>query len=203
VRELKKLEKRIRQQRREGMEKLLVVLDARVKRRMRVCAELEAELAGEMMSREGASTQTALRIFAGLAEELAGLDSSNLHKYRKRLKRVLYLAEISADCDPTAGELAEASRKMHLATGEWHDWQALASVAAHVLRECDEKDGMVPLLARLAEEALKRALGVCRKSTVRLTGNPGEIRLHLSRKAVDSAPGGGSCDENHSMKIAS
>jgi CHAD domain-containing protein len=112
------------------------------------------------------------------------LGSANLHAYRKRLKQPLYLAEFSAPADPAARRLAVAMRKMHAAAGKWHDWQALASEAGRVLPRHGNRDGLVPVLNNLAEEALKRALGQCRRSTASLLKNPPGIPPSQRRKPV-------------------
>jgi hypothetical protein len=188
--ELDRLERRLRQQRQAGIDELLEFINAHNKRLNRLSKEMEAALAPRMPSRVRFTAQAALRIFAGLASEFPDLDSANLHAYRKRLKKALYLTEISATADPLAGRLAFAFRKIHLAAGEWHDWQALALEAGRVFPGHGKRDGLVPALERLTEGSLKRAIGLCRRSSVRLLKSAGEVRPSRRPKTLATmAPG--------------
>jgi hypothetical protein len=182
--EIDKLENRLKRQRQVGTDKLMAFIDAHSKRLNRLSKEMEAALAPHMLSRVHSTAQAALRIFAGLAGELPNLNAANLHAYRKRLKQALYLAESSATADPLARRLAVAFRKIHLAAGEWHDWQALALEAGRVLPGHGIQDGLVPVLQALEEKALHRALGQCRRSAARLLKSVGEIQPSQRKKPV-------------------
>jgi CHAD domain-containing protein len=200
--EIDKLESRLRHRRQKGIDDLIALLDARGKRLSGLSEEMVAAAGSQNPSTMGSTAQAALRTYARLAGELPGLEGDNLHSFRKRLKQALYLAEMSARFDPEAGRLVALLRKMHLATGEWHDWQALALEAGRILSRCAKKDGVVPLLEHTAEEALKKALSVCRRSTAHLLGKSGETRRPSSRKSVDSVPRGSTRDRQTSLKIA-
>lgn len=164
LRQIEMLEGRLKRQRQTGTDKLIPLLNSRGKRLNRLTAEMEAALTPQLLPVLHETGQAALKIFSRLAGKLPDLDSANLHAYRKHLKQALYLAEISAASDPMAAHLAAAFRKIHLAAGEWHDWQALALAARRVLPGHGKQDGLTPVLEAMAEKALKRAVGLSRRT---------------------------------------
>jgi hypothetical protein len=91
--------------------------------------------------------------------------------------------------------LASAFRQIHVAAGEWHDWQALALEADRVLRGHGKQDGLVPVLEALEGKALHRALGQCRRSAARYLKNIGEVRPLPPRKPVAADHGSELADE--------
>lgn len=186
LREMVKLEDRLGRQRIKGNEKIVAAMGDRVKRLNRLSLEMESALPPPLPS--ALAAEESLRILAGLAGELPSLDSANLHDWRKRLKQALYLAEISAASGPAGKRLAASIKKMHLAVGEWHDWQALALLAARVLPGHGKPDGVVPVLNKLAEDSLTKALALCRQSTPRILADAGESWPSQRRKPVASAP---------------
>jgi CHAD domain-containing protein len=176
LREIDKLEARLEAERQSGAEELMAVLAAQSKRLNRRSLEMEETLSSGMGAKTRSTAQAALETFAELTGEFPALDATNLHAYRKRLKQALYLAEISAAADPLAKRLAAAFRKIHLAAGEWHDWQTLAGKAAHAVPAHGKQDGLAPVLEALAQGALKRAVGLCRHTAVRFLTSAGAIR---------------------------
>jgi CHAD domain-containing protein len=189
IREISKLEDRLRRRRKAGFNKLMDAIDARGKRLNRFSKELEAELAPHMPSRVHSTAPEALRIFAELASEFPNLDAGNLHEYRKRLKQARYLVEISATADPLAKRLAAAFRRIHYTAGEWHDWQELARKAGRILSGHGKQDGLIPVLEALAAKALHRALGQCRSTAARFLKNVSNVRPFPPRKPVAADPG--------------
>ncbi len=202
-REMDKLLSRLKRQRQKGVDRLRAFIDARGKRLNRLSREMETALAPQIPSNPGSAAQEALRIFTRLAGELPTLDGASLHDYRKHLKQALHLAEASAASDPEARRLAVAFRKMHVATGKWHDWDALASQAERVLPGHGKRDGVVPLLKNLAEETLKRALALCRRSTARLLKSAAAVRPSQRRKPVAAAPLPAQFTNGENLRIAS
>jgi hypothetical protein len=186
LREMVKLEDRLGRQRMKGNEKIIAAMNDRGNRLNRLSLEMEAALPPQLPS--ALAAEESLRILTGLAGELPTLDSANLHDWRKRLKQALYLAEISSASSPAARRLAASIKKMHSAVGEWHDWQALALLAARVLPGHGKPDGVVPVLNKLAEEALTKALALCRQSTPRILSSAGESWPSQRRKPVASVP---------------
>jgi CHAD domain-containing protein len=202
-REIDRIENRLKQRRQRKIDALKAKLEARGKRLCRLCEQMEAGLESEIPDVEVSAAQAALRIFARLVGEFPGIESSNMHSFRKRLKQALYLAESSAAFDPGAKRLAAAFKKMHLATGEWHDWHELALQARRILSGCAKRDGVVPLLEKLTERALKRATGICRRAAAQILNNESESQVCHTRKPVASAPGGSASREPVSLQIAS
>ncbi len=188
LREMDKLMSRLKRQRQKGVDRLRTVMDDHGKRLNRLSREMETALSPQMPLNPGFAAQEALRIFNGLADEFPTLDCTNLHDYRKRLKQALHLAEASAASDSMAKRLAMVSRKMHLAAGEWHDWQSLTLLAERVLPGHGRQDGVVPVLNKQAEKALKQALALCRPSPARFLKSFGAVRPSQRRKPVASVP---------------
>jgi len=197
IREIDKLEDRLRRQRKAGIDKLRDAIDARSKRLNRLSKELEAALTPHMPSRVHSTAPEALRIFAELTREYPNLNADNLHEYRKRLKQARYLVEISATVDPLAKRLAAAFRRIHYAAGEWHDWQELANKAGRVLSGHGKQDGLIPVLEALAEKALQQARVQCRRTAARFLKNVGDVRPLPPRKPVASDPGFQHEDQHH------
>jgi hypothetical protein len=202
LRQIDKLECRLKRQRDAGTDKLKSILDDRGKCLNRVSTEMETALAPHLLSGEHSTGQAALKIFSGLAGELPDLDSANLHAYRRRLKHALYLAEISAASDPLAARLAAAFRKIHLAAGEWHDWQALALEAARVLPGHGKQDGLVPVLEAMAEKALKRAVGLSRRSAALFLKRAAKVQSSTPRKPVAADAGFAPGHQSTPLKIS-
>ena len=189
LREMSKLEARLKRQRQRGIGELAVVIEARGKRINRISREIEATLQPRLPSKVHSTVPEALRIFTELTRDFPNLDAGNLHEYRKRLKQARYLVEISATTDSLAKRLAAAFRRIHNAAGEWHDWQALVLEAGRILPGHGKQDGLLSVLEAMAEKALHRALGQCRRSTTRLLKNGGETRTLPPRKPVVSDTG--------------
>jgi CHAD domain-containing protein len=201
--EIDVLECRLKRQRRVGADELMAVIDARRQLLNRLSKEMEVAIGPTMPSSAGPTGQGALQIFAGLASEHPDLDSANLHAYRKRLKQALYLAEISSAADPESERLAGAFRKIHDATGEWHDWQALALEAARVLPSHSNHDSLIPVLETLAEGALKSALKLCQRTEAQFLQGVGKARPTQRRKPVASDRGYQPCEDYLSLGISS
>jgi len=189
LREIEKLEKRLKRKRQAGIDRLRSFLDERGKRSKRLSIKMEAAMAPHLLADAPSTAQAALGIFSWLTRGQTDLDASNLHEFRKGLKQALYLAESSAAADPLAARLAAAFRKIHLAAGEWHDWQALAQEAVRVLPRHGMQDGLVPILESLASRALNRALGHRRRSVVRFVKDVAKTQPPPPKKPVASDSG--------------
>jgi CHAD domain-containing protein len=82
----------------------------------------------------------------------------NLHEFRKRIKKIRYVAEIHG-ADPKCARIAAQVKKAQDAIGEWHDWHVLARTAAkgkHV-KEVEA----VELLNSLTAETYAAAVATC------------------------------------------
>jgi len=199
LREINKLENRLKWRRQAGIDKLTDSIEARRKRLNRLSNEMEEALTPHLNTKKSSTTWAALGIIEELAKEFPSLNSANLHEFRKRLKQSLYLAEISAATDPLAQRLAVAFKKVHRATGEWHDWQSLAQEASRVLPDRGRVDGLLPLLDARAEKALHHALDQCCRSAPRNLLNVAEGQPLPPRKPV--AADHGSRFENNYRKV--
>jgi CHAD domain-containing protein len=199
--EIDTVEKHFRQQRQERADELAEVLAARMKRLTRITRELEVALAAGGRAKTCSPVQEALTIFAGLASEFPSLDCSNLHAYRKRLKGALYLVKFSSTSDARAERLAAAFGKIHDTIGEWHDWHSLAGAAERLLSKRTGNDGLVYVLRSLAEEALQKALALCRGSGALVMESCGPDGSSPRRKPVVSDCPGEAAEEEHSIGI--
>jgi CHAD domain-containing protein len=184
IREIGKLEDRLKRKRKAGINELKDTIDSRGKRLNRLSKELEAALTPQMPSKLHSTAPEALRIFAELTSKYPNLDADNLHEYRKRLKQARYLVEISATVDPLAKRLAAAFKRIHNAAGEWHDWQELANKAGRVLTGHGKHDGLIPVLEALAEKALHRARGQSQHTAARFLKKLSDVRPLPPRKPV-------------------
>jgi CHAD domain-containing protein len=109
--------------------------------------------------------------FAEVVAEFPSLDAANLHEFRKRIKKVRYLAEMVAADDHEIARQAASLKKIQTAIGEWHDWDALAKREDHAHGKHEE---LTELLRTLAAESLEKALEVCdRLTTSLLKGSSG------------------------------
>jgi len=171
LRQIGELERRLAERRQAAAKELVAGIEDRRKRLERLSSELEAALAPHPCSCSAEELRTRV---AGLREKFPELDAKSLHPFRKRIKKVRYLAEISAATDPLAGQQAVTLRRMQSAAGEWHDWQGLAQMASRAFRRGDTANGLAKLLEAQAQESLKEALKLCRRATGTLLNRRGK-----------------------------
>ena len=166
--QIDKLVDRLKRKRRQLGKKLVAEIEDRRDRMDKFSKDLE-EMA-EPATR-GAGNGRATKIldqFAAVASEFPVLDNDNLHEFRKRIKKVRYLAEIIAASDPEAGRQAAALKKMQSAIGEWHDWEALAKKARRADGDHKKQNELGDLLEALTAESFQKALDVCERIMERL-----------------------------------
>jgi CHAD domain-containing protein len=119
--------------------------------------------------------------FAAAAAEFPALNEENLHEFRKRIKTVRYLAELSPG-DVACSRLAAQMKKVQTAIGEWHDWDSLARA---VPRGRHSKSAqLAELLETIAAESFEAAVGNCHSAEAWLMGEDG------SKDRVASSPQG-------------
>lgn len=126
--------------------------------------------AGEALETHQAATdlhafEQILARFASVAAEFPTLDEENLHEFRKRIKTVRYLAEISG-ADPACSRLAAQMKKMQTAVGDWHDWQSLAQEVSQGRR--NRGSALAELLDAMRAESFEAAIASCHAVTARL-----------------------------------
>jgi CHAD domain-containing protein len=95
----------------------------------RLKAALTRHAAPKPRSRKSAAAMAALDSFARLALEMQHLHAGNLHDFRKRAKKARYIAEVAAEGDRKAQQVARALKELQDDIGEWHDWLVLADEA--------------------------------------------------------------------------
>jgi len=171
LREIREFGNRLKERRQAAEDELKTEIENRRERLDLSSKDLETVLESQQTHDGGPVAEAVLQNFAELATEFKDLHGGNLHDYRKRLKKIRYLAESGAD--PQAGRLAVTFKKMLDAIGEWHDWQALGKEAELLLPNHDKQDGLAALLETMTSKTLRRALGVCRRSTTRLIKSEG------------------------------
>lgn len=179
LRQIGELEQKLMKRRQAAAKRLTAGIGDRRKRLERMSEELEASLAERAW---GCSGKELLAMIAHLPEEFPELNAETLHPYRKRIKGLRYLAEISAAADPLAGRQAATLKRMQAAAGRWHDWQALAQEAERAFHGSTKAEGLSKLLEARAQESLKEALGLCRRATAQL--------LKRAAGGVSSSPNG-------------
>jgi hypothetical protein len=164
LREIETLESRLKRRRATAAEALQAAIADHRKRLEQHSQQMEKTL--EPHGTGESAAQTARQFFDRLAREFPELSGRNLHAYRKQLKMVRYLAETGADTESV--RLAKACRKMLNAAGAWHDWHVLAREAKRRLAKRGKEDGLLAVLRTVEEEALRRALDICRRHAARL-----------------------------------
>lgn len=201
-REIQKLTRRLKQERQNAIAELMEMLDVRAKKLKRLSVKLEASIVSQRPKHPCSASEEAMSRLSSLAKSVPSLDSTNLHTFRKGLKEALYLAELAADFDASGKKLAVALRKMHVATGDWHDWHALAVEAKRILPEHDNEMGVVPLLEKLGEEGLGRALELCRHTSAQLIELEVDDGRLPTRKPVGSVAVKGKDSKEHFLRLA-
>lgn len=189
------LERGVERRREAAAKKLTARVERQKKRLLRLSRKLETVLEGIAPAVENSAADRILDQICAAAAEFPELNSENLHNFRKRIKKIRYLAEVFAPVDPAAANQAATLKRMTGAVGEWHDWQALTEEAARADRGDAANATAAEFLQAQAGRSLQHALKLCRESTTRLltheTNNgvprsesaPGSIE-HIPRKPV-------------------
>lgn len=146
-------------------------LASEIKRRKKKLGRLSKKVvaAPGAFARAGelAGSREIVQQIKAVAGEFPALDAGNLHEFRKRIKKIRYLAEIFARSDAAAARQAATLKRMTGSIGEWHDWQALTEEA--VQADCE---GAMKALAEFLQAQAARSLGqslqLCRRSMRRL-----------------------------------
>ncbi len=168
LRQIGDLEGKLTDLRKSAAKKLVAGIKDRQARLERLSQDMETSLAPPIPLDQGSAAVVVAGLIDGLAAELPELNGGNLHEFRKRVKKVRYLAELSARSDPMVARQAAALGRMQEAAGEWHDWQVLAQKAQSALRGRGPGNDLAELLETLTEESLQKALGLCRRLTAQL-----------------------------------
>lgn len=165
IRQIERLEERLTRRRRTAGQKLLAEIEKRRQVLMNVADDLDQAASDRGDERHGNEAATILKEFAAVAADFPTFDEENLHDFRKRIKKVRYLAEICAG-HPECGRIAAQMKKLQSAIGDWHDWQVLARTALRGKHARDVE--LKELLDSLAAEAFEAALAVCHGALARM-----------------------------------
>lgn len=162
LRQLAALHSTLKQERRVAAKRLADDIETRLNRLQKASRAIELSIAIEF-SAPILPANGVVRMFRDVVRDFPVLDSSCLHDFRKRIKSVRYQAELFAHSDPQLQKLAVALKAMQGATGDWHDWCALAEVSARRFHHRTKNGGLTELLQTLTQESLQKALELCER----------------------------------------
>jgi CHAD domain-containing protein len=171
------LERSLNKERKEEAKRLTAEIEARSARLERASQAAEAELSTSLAPDRGTGAEALHTMLGDVAARFPKLDADCLHDFRKSIKKVRYQAERFAQTDPEAKEIAVALKQMQDASGDWHDWHALAKIAERRFGSRSRRGRLGELLATLAGESLEKALEFCTGQMARLRGSTGEEQL--------------------------
>jgi CHAD domain-containing protein len=185
------LERGVKRRRETAVKKLTARIERRRKRLNRLSRKLEAALEGFTPAAESGAADRILAQISAAAAEFPALDHENLHNFRKRIKKIRYLAEVFAPVDSVAANQAATLKRMAGALGEWHDWQALTEEVARADRGDAAMAQAAEFLQAQAGRSLQHALKLCRQSMTRLlirVTKDGELSSERPREPLVQAP---------------
>lgn len=166
IRQIGRLENRLKKKRRSAAQKLVSQIAKRRGDLLAVSDGIDELTSDPRHGADAHIVDTLLKQFAVVAADFPVFDEENLHDFRKRIKKVRYLAEIHQNSDPICLLIAALMKKVQTAIGEWHDWQVLSRSIRHGRDGKDIELG--ELLNTLAAERLGEALDVCHGANVRM-----------------------------------
>jgi CHAD domain-containing protein len=169
ARQIERLENRLKEKHRKARRKLVAEIEKRQGHFLAATDGIDAAMLKDASHSESVAAERILGRFAAVASGFAKLDAENLHEFRKRIKTVRYLAEISADIDSACKRIARKMQEIQSAIGEWHDWQSLAK---EVSCGRGKRSELSEMLESLASESLEAALSTCHRIRARLVEQP-------------------------------
>lgn len=188
---VEEIERIVKRRREAAAKKLVAEIQKRRKRLNRLSRKLESALEGFAPEKESGAADKILAQIASVAPEFSTLDTDNLHKFRKRIKKIRYLAEFFAPFEETAVHYGSTLKRMTGSVGEWHDWQVLTEEAARAEHGDAEMAGAAEFLQAQASRSLEQALKLCRQSMTRLlkdTANAGGLRFQPAGEPLQLVP---------------
>ncbi len=166
VRQIERLEERLIRRRRTAARKLAGGIEKRLDTLTTSVSDLNEALSDAGHEIEGNEAAEILGQFATISAEFRVLDEGNLHEFRKKIKKVRYLAEIHKG-DPSCVWITAQLKRAQTAIGEWHDWHILARTSERGKHASYAE--LVELLDSLAKEAFEVAAAVCSGVMERMT----------------------------------
>jgi CHAD domain-containing protein len=176
MRQIKKLEREVKRTRRAGARELVDWLEERGTRLERRMLRLEKELDQLNPFPTGCGRALLSEFLSGQASSRSTLDRKTLHEFRKHLKNVRYIIEISASGERSREVLSVPLRKLQSALGEWHDWDSLVRTAQRALGARGEAASLVQRLEDRAAKALRSALAQTRRLLAALSAGGAKRR---------------------------
>src|SRR3569833_1304333 len=155
IRQIERLEERLTKKRERAGLKLVARIETKRDDLLQAAQDVEKATGYETDQVDAEQGQRLLKEFAGIVAEFPVFDEGNLHEFRKRIKKIRYLAE-RHPADPLCGRIAAQVKKAQDAIGEWHDWQVLARTAEHGKHAKNVE--AVELLSSLTVEAFDTAV---------------------------------------------
>ncbi len=171
------LDERLKRNRKKAERKLTARIGDRMLHLRKLSRSFEA-VAPEPVAAPGAESLM-LQIRKLQSEDLE-FSAENLHAFRKRLRTVRYAVEAPGSSDRGTIRLVRQLRKLQVAIGTWHDWDALAREARAALPGATGKAGLAVLLDELAAESLTKAIDGCTHTMEKLK------RLDLGAKSGEA-----------------
>ncbi len=164
--QIERLETRLKKKRRSAAQKLVAQITRRLSHFQSVAGEIDDYASDRLAVSDSQVLASILKQYQGIVADFPVFNEENLHDFRKRVKKVRYLAEIHQDADPACRHVAAQIRKVQTAIGEWHDWQALAQELHHGRRARDNE--LREMLESLAAERFSHAIAECHDSNARM-----------------------------------
>lgn len=184
LRQIEALEGRFKRNRKAAAKDLVEVLVSRHDRLHQAVTEMALAPALQRPLVPAITCSRLASMLATVVSAFPRLNAESLHDFRKQLKSVRYLAELSAN-SLEARDLAATVKAMQGSIGEWHDWEELAAEARRAFQE--EVD-LAVLLETMAGEALHKALAFCNNTTSAFSPNKVvDASAFSAKKSVERA----------------
>lgn len=180
LRQVERLERRLARKRRSAAKNLIAEIKKRHDLLLSVADDLEGAVGEGMHETDGNEAPALVEQFAAISAEFPEFNEDNLHDFRKKIKKVRYIAEIHAG-DPRCLRIASQLKRVQDAIGEWHDWHILAQMATS--RKYPRTADAGELLQTVAAETFERALAACDTASTQI-GRLDPLKEH----AVASGP---------------
>jgi CHAD domain-containing protein len=177
LRQIDVLERSLKKERKGEAKRLSADIEARRDRLEHASQAADAELGSALPFEAVPGIETIRTMLAAVASEFPKLDADSLHDFRKGIKKVRYQAEQLGRTDTDSKKFAVALKRMQDASGEWHDWHALAKIAEPKFGPPSRRGGLSELLETLAGESLDKALEFCAGQIAELLGRTVEDQL--------------------------
>jgi CHAD domain-containing protein len=170
VRQIKKLERREKRARSAGTREVVDWLEEKSARLERRMLRLEKALDQLNPFPAGCGAVLLSEFLADHATFAASkLDGKALHEFRKQIKEIRYISELSTHGERSFEVLFVPLRTLQSALGEWHDWDSLVRTARREFGDSGKGECLVHRLESRAAKALRSALAQTRRSLAALS----------------------------------